>query len=416
MSYGSAPRRGRLKVGNCLILVAAIGAIGYIWWTRNHNPTSTDQSMRRSSQTETELPKTGDVVENKPAKPGDIVFMYGRSTKKWIEQAAEDFNKQNEGKWHIAPKAISGSRGAKQDILYGKEKPVIWSPADIYWTDKLNLDWRNPQVGKHNEDIIAETKPILKSLFVLLMWDDRAKLFDAAMQQPQYQGKTWTLLYDLSTKGWSAIGGSASWGKLKLAQTEATESNSGQAALVLMLLEYRRSHPGVSEADAGFLNFMRTIEGRVATFGDTTSKMVESFVAGGPQGSDMALCYESNAIQAIDKGATNLRVIYPDKTLATNYPAAILKADWVTSSQSEGARAFIDFLRTSDIQKRALDLGLRPAIDELRGAVDNALGTGSRATAGFKLDVPIEPERPVSTKVIDGLIYVWDRSFGTGKH
>ena len=38
--------------------------------------------------------------------------------------------------------------------------------------------------------------------------------------------------------------------------------------------------------------------------------------------------------------------------------------------------------------------------------------TGGRASAGFKLDVDTEPERAVSTRTIDGLIYVWNRSFG----
>ncbi len=412
MAYGSAPRRGRLKIGNCLILVAAVGAAGYIYWTRTHAPGASGTNGPLQHETGLRTEGGGD---QKPAQPGDIVFMYGRSTKKWVEKAADEFNKQLNGKWRIAPQAISGSRAAKQDILYGKAKPVIWSPADVYWTDKLNLDWRNPQVGKHNDDIVGDTKPILKSLFVLLMWDDRAKVFQAAAQRPQYQGRTWGLLYDLSTKGWSYIGGHAGWGRLRLAQTEATESNSGQAALVLMLLEYRKTHPGVSESDPGFMRFMKTIEGRVAGFGDTTSKMVEAFVAGGPQSSDIALCYESNAMQSIDKGATSLRVIYPDKTLATNYPAAILKADWVTRDQSDGAGAFVDYLRTTSVQKRALDLGLRPAIDDLRGAVDNALVTGSRANLGFKLDVPTEAERPVSTKVIDGLIYIWDRNFGSSK-
>lgn len=409
MAYGAPPRRQRLKVGNCLILVAALGAAGYIWWTRNHPtgaPAGTGTSTSSGSNTAT---------PGGPAQPGDILFMYGRSTQKWVDKAADEFNRQHEGKWHIVPEAISGSRAAKQDILYGKKRPVIWSPADVYWTDKLNLDWRNPKVGGHSQDIIAETKPILKSLFVLLMRDDRAKVFQSAMQRPQYQGRTWALLNDLSTNGWQAAGGPASWGRLKLAQTEATESNSGQAALALMLIEYRRNHPGADESDPGFLRMMRAIESRVPSFGDTTSKMVESFIAGGPEAADIALCYESNAIQAIDKGATNLRVVYPQKTVATNYPAAILRADWVSADQAEGARAFIDYLRTTDVQKRALDLGLRPAIEDLRSAVDNALVTGGRANAGFRLDVDTEPDRALSTRTIDGLIYVWNRAFGKSR-
>lgn len=412
MAYGSPPTRAHPKWGNCLILIAALGAIGYIWWTRNH-PVNTSNTPGRNEQVSTG--DNGDKKLSQPKEPGDILFYYGRSTKKWVDQAADDFNKEHTGQYHILPEAIAGSRAAKQDILYGKTQPIIWSPADVYWTDKLNLDWRNPEVGKHSEDIVAETQPILKSLFVLLMWEEKAKVFQAAMKQPNYQGKTWTLLYDLATRGWSAIGGSSSWGKLKLAQTEATESNSGQAALVLMMVEYRRNHPDATEADPGFLKLMKAIERTVADFGDTTSKMVESFVSGGPDGADMALCYESNAIQVIDKGETRLRVVYPEKTIATNYPAALLQAPWVTDERKEGAKAFIEFLRTRNVQQRALDLGFRPVIEDLRGATDNALSSGNRAKAGFRLDVATEPERPVSTKVVDGLIYVWNKNFGKNK-
>jgi len=63
------------------------------------------------------------------------------------------------------------------------------------------------------QDIVAETKPILKSLFVLLMWEDRARVFEAAMRQPRYRGRTWALLQDIAPRGWSSVGGSACWGR-----------------------------------------------------------------------------------------------------------------------------------------------------------------------------------------------------------
>jgi hypothetical protein len=409
MAYDPRSERKRSNMGSILIVLAAACTIGYIWWTRAH-PVNSNQGNDRSSS----IAPSGDNPSSNTtaATPGDILFSYGRSTKAWVEQASKEFNDQHKGQWRIVPETKGGSRDAKNGILYGKAKPVIWSPADLYWTDKLNLDWRNPKVGNHKEDIVGDTQPILKSLFVLLMWEDRAKVFKAAMQQPRYQGRTWTLLSDIATRGWGSVGGPPGWGKLKLAQTEATESNSGQAALVLMLIDYRRSHPDATDSDPGFIRFMRSIEDRVGRFSDTTSKMVEAFVEGGKSGADMALCYESNAMQVVDKGETQLRVVYPDKTVSTNYPAAILTAEWVTPEKSQGAKAFVEYMRTPTVQKRALQLGFRPAIDNLRREVDNALVTGNREQAGFKLDVPTEPERVVSTKIIDGLIYQWYRAYG----
>jgi len=403
MAYGSAPRHARVRWGNCLIVLAALGTIGYLYWQRNlpnripfGGATATGDGGRSA----------------RPTQTGDILFYYGRSTRQWMERAAEEFNKQHEGRWRIVL-ATKGSREGKQDILYGRGKPVLWSPADVYWTDKLNLDWTSPRVGRRSEDVIGENRPILRSLFVLIMWEDRARVFEAAMRDPKYRDRTWTLLYDLATRGWSAIGGPARWGRLRLAQTEATESNSGQAVLALMFAEYRQSHPDADTADPGFLRFMRAIEGTVVEFRDTTSRMVEAFVNGGPEYADIALAYESNAIAAIDRGETNLRVVYPEPTVATDYPAAILRAPWVTSDQAEGARAFVDYLLTPEVQKRALETGFRPVLEELRGAVDTALARGRRAGAGFRLDARTVM-RPVSTRLIDGLLYQWHKTYGQG--
>src|SRR5262245_28742100 len=70
-----------------------------------------------------------------PAKPGDILFFYERSAEKWLHQAADAFNRQGDGQQRIVME-YRGSREGKQEILYGKAHPVLWNPADSYWTDK----------------------------------------------------------------------------------------------------------------------------------------------------------------------------------------------------------------------------------------------------------------------------------------
>src|SRR5258708_29583711 len=155
---------------------------------------------------------------------------------------------------------------------------------------------------------------------------------------------------------------------------------------------------------------MRGIEDSFSRFGDTTSKLVEAFIEDGPNRADICLAYESNAIAMADKGLTNIRVIYPEPTVPASYPAAILKG-WATPQQSEGARAFVDFLLTPDVQRRAMDSGLRPVLSEARGSTDMALVKGNREQVGFKLDPQME-DRPVGTKTIDDLIYQWHRIYG----
>ena len=116
----------------------------------------------------------------------------------------------------------------------------------------------------------------------------------------------------------------------------------------------------------------------------------------------------------MDKGSTDIRVVYPSPTVAINFPAAILKAPWVTSDQLSMAGSFRDYLLTRDVQLKAIDSGFRPALDDTRSAVDNALSSGPRANASSRA-IPPSVDRPVGTKVIDDLLFQWDRIYGNGK-
>ena len=345
-----------------------------------------------------------------PSAPGDALMYFERSDEKWLTQAADDFNKQNPGTARIILD-YRGSREGKQDILYGKGHPVVWNPADTYWVDKLNLDWKNPAVGKHEADAISDSRTVLSTSYVLVMWQDRAQVFTAAMRQPRYRGKTWQLMSDVATKGWAAAGGPAAWGKLKLAQSNPIESNGGTVTLALMFAEYSKSHPGATPSSAGFLAFMRGIEGSVVKFQNTTSKGLEAMQNGGKSQYDMAVAYEINALSAVDKGQTDIQVVYPDPTVQVNFPAAILKAPWVTDAQTQTATKFVDYLLTRDVQQRAVSFGFRPALADMRSAVDDSFSNGPHGKAGFQLDPPTVV-RPVSTRVIDDLLYQWYKIYG----
>ncbi|MGO8671770.1 MAG: substrate-binding domain-containing protein [Capsulimonadaceae bacterium] len=345
--------------------------------------------------------------------PGDALMYFERSDETWLKQAAQDYNGLHPGQPRIVLD-FRGSREGKQDILFGKGQPVIWNPADQYWVDKLNMDWTNPSVGNHSRQVIADgdARTILSTRFVLVAWSDRAGVLQAAMEKPEYRGKTWQLLYDAATKGWSAIGGDPSWGKLKLAQSDPTLSNGGQTALALMFNEYRKSHPDATPSSAGFLKFMRGIEGAVDRYQDTTSKAISALIQGGRGQYDVATGYEQNAVAQVDQGHTDIKVIYPDPTVEIDFPAAILSTTYVTDSQRDMASSFIAYLLTPGVQKQALTDGFRPVLADMRTDVDDALSNGARGSAGFQLDPPTVI-RPVGTKLIDDLLFQWYKIYGS---
>jgi len=341
--------------------------------------------------------------------PGDALMYFERSDEKWLRQAADDYNSRHSS----GPRIVldyRGSREGKQDILYGKGQPVIWNPADTYWVDKLNMDWTNPAVGKHSDPVITDTRTIVSTRLVMVFTSDRASVFQAAMNEPKYQGKTWYLLYDIATKGWSDIGGSPSWGKHKFVQSDPTKSNGGMTSVALMYNEYRKNHQDASTSSPGFLKFMRGIEGAVVKFPDTTSKDLEALNQSNGA-IDMAIAYEQNAIAAINKGQTDIKVVYPDPTAEIDFPGAVLNSAWVTSDEKTMADSFLDYLLTRDVQTQALKMGFRPAIADMRSDTDDELSTGALGSAGLSLDPPTVV-RPVGTKLIDDLLFQWYKIYG----
>lgn len=331
---------------------------------------------------------------------GDVIVFCDLGAQAWMQKAADEFNKNHPGS-RILPD-YRGSREGKDTILYGKGQPIVWSPADTYWTDKLNLDWRS--VGKHSDTIVDKSVVILKTKLVLVMSRENAEKFEAAMKGPKYNGKTWALMFDLATKGWSTIG--MSGGKLKLSQSDPTKSNSGLAALALMYAEYDKAHSGATTSTVDFVHEMKEIESACnGIFTETTGKSLKAFLADRAS-YDMAICYEANAIKAINDGATDIRVVYPSPTMEANFPAATLKGDWITPQRADVARQFVDYLLTTDVQKAALDYGFRPA-QELRTDVDTAFSAPKLKEIGLRAD-PYTTTSHYDTKVLEDLIFQWN--------
>ena len=90
--------------------------------------------------------------------------------------------------------------------------------------------------------------------------------------------------------------------------------------------------------------------------------------------------------------------------MEVDFPAATLKAPWVTSDETQLAGKFVDYLLTRDVQQQAVSAGFRPALSDMRSAVDDAFSQGPRAKAGLQSD-PATVVRPVSTQDIDGMLY-----------
>jgi hypothetical protein len=350
----------------------------------------------------------GDATLQIGSLPRSILLYHGPSADVWMHKAVSQFNAHNINNDQIRMERVA-SRSGKQEILYNKAFPVMWNPADIYWASKLDRDWQNPKVGKHTTSVIANNQPILKTALVLVMHGDRAEVFKAAMKG-KYKDKTWQLLYDLAERGWTFIGGQQNWNKLKIAQSDPTQSNSGLTALSLMFAEYQNTHKGATTNSPEFTKWMQVIERAVPKFVDTTSLTIER-LQDPKENYDIAISYEQNVFSALKKGAKDLHVIYPEPTVFIEYPMVTLSAPWVTPGQEAVGKNLTEYLRSPDIQRQAIGEGFRPVVENLRASLDDFISKQPFGTAGFKLDPLPRVDRPVQSSDIDDLLFQWDKFF-----
>ena len=335
----------------------------------------------------------------------DITLFYDGSDEAWMLKAAKAFNESRSAP-HIHPIKRASREGYK-DIVEGKASPTIWNPADTLWTEKLKYFWSKNPASNGKQNAITGSSIVLRTKLVILMKKDKADAFEKA--GPKYSGKTWSLLADLATKGWTSIGGEG--GALKLSQADPTQSNSGALTLAMMYAEYKSIHPGASTGDPEFVKFMRAIEsstGRV--YAQTTSKAVEAFLSS--EGNyDAVVCYEANAIDAIRKSQSKYKVIYPDPTIDVSSPISTLSIAKEeapdTPSRRQIAQDFTNYLLATGTQKDALNYGFRPALSRLSSDVTEAFLDPTLANAGL-IASPRTKEFSLDLNTLENLIATWN--------
>ena len=342
----------------------------------------------------------------------EITMLYGTEKEDWLKSCLTAFQAAHP---EIAVKLVGmGSLDGVNAILDGKEKPTIFSPADSLALALLDSDWE----AKNHTSIISKDgpdrpEPLVITPLVFAIWEDRATV----LQKAGNGSVTWKSIHDAvaSNQGWPAIGGKAEWGFVKLGHTDPTRSNSGLQALLLMTLEYYNKSAGLTVADVldpGYQAWVAETEKGVGKFETSTGTFMTDMVRFGPSRFDIAVVYENLAVGQIENAQGrwgNLKIYYPATTLWSDHPLAILQADWVSPEQKEAARTWSQWLRSREMQQKALAYGFRPgdpSVPVLSGDASNPFQR--YATYGVKVEVP-----PVATlpdgAVLRNLMTMWSR-------
>ena len=342
----------------------------------------------------------------------EVSMLYSTEKKDWIEAAAKSFQSEHSDiKLNLRG---MGSLQSAEAILDGREKPVVWSPADSLVLNLLVSDW-DARYHTALIDAAGQDKPdpLLITPLVFVAWEDRANV----LLKSGGGTITWKSVEAAvaSNQGWPAIGGKAEWGFVKLGHTDPTQSNSGLQALLLMTMEYYGKTTGLTVADVldpGYQAFIAGIEKGVAKFEASTGTFMTDMVRFGPSKYDVAAVYEGVAISQIENAQGrwgNLRVYYPATTIWSDHPAAVLQGDWVSDAQRAAARTWLSYLKSAPVQERALTLGFRPASPEVP-IVSSDPNNPFVKYSSYGVAVEIPPvANPPDGAVVRNLLTMWSR-------
>jgi ABC-type sulfate transport system substrate-binding protein len=152
---------------------------------------------------------------------------------------------------------------------------------------------------------------------------------------------------------------------LKWSHADPLSANSGMMTLGLMLADYTQqtgSDPMIAAGSTKFRTYVNGIS-RGLVFDlpaqGGSSALNKAFLQN-PNRYDFITTYESNAIEAA-LNDPNIAVIYPNPTAVSENVGAILNGDWLSDTQREGARAFLQFLGSEQSLREGLGYYFRPA-------------------------------------------------------
>lgn len=361
----------------------------------------------------------GGAVSTAPPDAVPISIASSSTKKAWMDDAVASFNSasRTDGSLQVNGKPVfvevvledkdhyrSGTMVT--DILSGKIKPTVASPAEDSWILKLNKDW---QAANGRPIITGQAPGLVRTPLVIAMWESRARALGGWPESgPQ---ATWERIRALAENpgGW-AMFGRPDWGKFKLGYGYVGESNSGTLTAIILGMRGLKKESGLTLADVDanneFGKMISAVEKAKFHSGKKSAWLLDRMRSGGPEYLDAITTYEQEVIE-FNKDRTGLResmvAVYPqDGTVVVTHPFAILdRAPWVNGEQVKAAETFRKFLLSRQQQSFLLQNGLRPA--------DPAapLGTPIEPTYGANPQANLKILEMPDILVFDRVVEVW---------
>ncbi len=148
-----------------------------------------------------------------------------------------------------------------------------------------------------DQPIIGPTKSLVRSPVVIAMWKQMADTLKAKKGEIG-----WADILDLvgSEKGWDSVG--IPMGRFKFGHTHPEMSNSGIQSLIAIAYAGAGKTEGLTVEDVSapeLASFVRTIEGGVVHFGESTGFFAKKMFKYGPRNLSAAVMYENMVMEFV---------------------------------------------------------------------------------------------------------------------
>jgi len=284
--------------------------------------------------------------------------------------------------------------------------PTVLIPANGQLLDELAQRWQT-QYG--DAPFYDEPQAIAKTMLVAVVWPERGQ---ALFPSGEFR---WSRLEEALNQGsWADVGGQADWGSIDFVTTDPGRSNSGQLTLSLWSQEKLGAQP-LSLANLNtppIAELFGLVKRSVYLPPRSTDILLQEFISRGPNDADVAMVYESIALNRWDQANQTqgkpYQIYYPDPTIETISTAAIARRD-VGRGEADAARTFLDFLMAAEQQAVFVQHGFRPMNPEVD--LQNVPNSPwSKGIPGVELQPPVQTTTPPDREFVTEVIRLWQRA------
>ena len=254
-------------------------------------------------------------------------------------------------------------------------QPVVWSPASSAWGAILN----QRLADKGEAPMAPPSEPFMLTPHVIAM----PKPMADALGYPEKEiGFADILALANSPEGWGAFG-RPEWGPFRLGKTNPNFSTSGLSALIAQYYAATGKQRDLSAEDIArpeVVQFSKDVESAVVHYGDITLTFMNNLYRNDQRGGGLtyvsAVAVEEKSVIDYNLGNPDgvlqpgeeprkprvpLVAIYPKEgTLFSDNPYITLDAPWVSDQEREGAKAFEEFVKRPENQRKVLEYHFRP--------------------------------------------------------